>query len=182
MFNYSEDNSVEEFSLKSPAEERREIDISPQNSNPQSLYNAYYQKKKERSKFLHRLSSNRQKYLQTPNKNLDENNSDNKAKIKTYSIALKSPNVKDDDIKSKIMIHSTKKINDEAADIVSTTTRSPTYQQTKLVALRSAYNLHTSSEKEIALKRILGVQHIKTSKFVQNPTGTLRVYQTYVKL
>ena len=133
-------------------------------SRSKSKYNEMYEKKKQREKnFKHRIKSNTEKYLppslRSPKK--DENINENVnsvAKVKSYSIALKSPN----DNKEKNVIPN----------------GSPKYKDVQIYALKEASKLHTSSEREFRLKQIVGAVPQQINENVTFYNGTLQIYET----
>ena len=77
--------------------------------------------------------------------------------------------------KHKIVIHSAARLRD---DNIELNINSPTYQELQVMAMWHAYNLRTSSDREIALKRIVGAQGPRVNPLILHPTGTLPLYQT----
>lgn len=112
--------------------------------------------------------------------------------IKPYSIALKTPNtmVYQREEPKVAILSATNILRNIDQDIRRNdkfgvlspqrpdTARSITYQEKNDKARATAWKLHTSSEREIALKRILGAQTIERNPLHQSAIGTLRVYQT----
>ena len=168
----------------------------------------YRERKRGLALFKHQISPDSEKYLPphlrspsaTTQKSFrddypEENKHDHfedEPKIKPYSIALKTPNQMIYANKEpKVAILSASKIlrnidqdirrNDKFGVLSPQrpdTARSMTYQEKNIKGIATSWNLQTSSEREIALKRILGAQMVGKNPLHQSAIGTLRVYQT----
>eukprot|EP01083_Nonionella_stella_P274814 933072_1 len=147
-------------------------------SKSQSRYNDFYAEKKKRQQMVkHQLKrKNTDKYLPPHLRppSAQDNYNDNEIinpgpTIKPYSIALKSPNAIYDqhEQQKKVIIH---KQN-------NTKPNGTTYQDIQALALQQANHLQTSSEKELALKRIVGAAATSNPLILHAP-GTLPIYQT----
>ena len=156
----------------------KELSKSPSmlSISAKSKYNEFYDKKKQLQKLSkHDIESNAEKYL-PPNLRSARNSESN---TKSHPIAL-SPayrenidDKKEENEKHKIVIHSAARLRDNDIEL-----NSPTYQELQVMAMQHAYNLRTSSDREIALKRIVGAQGSRVNPLILHPTGTLPLYQT----
>ena len=134
-------------------------------SKQKSRYNEFYDKKKRREKlFKHRIKSNAEKYFPP---NLRKSNNKKPQNVGTYSIELESPNQR----QNKTEINNNN-MNEEKK------IGSPTYKELQIIAMEQASNLHTSSEKQLAMKKIVGAVSIRDNPLVDHISGTLPIYQT----
>ena len=155
-------------------------------SESAKTFNEFYAQKQERQNtFRRRVGVDADKYfppnLRSPSneKVADAENDDNHldANVKLYSIALKSPN----DI-----VHNAKHNENEqdkieilgSKNILSPLDTNRSYQDIHQMAVQEANQVHTTSERGIKLKRIIGALPRKANPFVQLPNGTAPIYQT----